>query len=271
MLPNDETEQDRLDIVHHVYLLLLDNKLFRAPVGNDIQRILDVGTGTGIWAIDAAEAYPSAEVIGTDLSPIQPSWVPPNVSFQIDDAESEWTFARDSFDLIHIRHLNGGIKDWKRLIQQSFDALKPGGWLDIAEYECEVMSDDGTLPAEGNLRRFYALLNEAAEKIGQEFKIAASLDEHILESGFEKVNHEEMKISLGTWPADEKQKEMGAFLLLTTENAFEAHGMALLTRTLEMGTPEVEELIAGAKKESRSRKIHSYFTQHLYFAQKPLE
>jgi len=90
------------------------------------------------------------------------------------------------------------------------------------------------------------------------------LDEHILESGFEKVNHEEIKISLGTWPADKKQKEMGAFLLLTTDNAFEAHGMALLTRTLGMGTPEVEELIAGAKKESRSRKIHSYFIQYVF-------
>ena len=44
-----------MDIAHHTYLLLLDGKLVRAPVSNDIQRILDIGTGTGIWAIDAAE------------------------------------------------------------------------------------------------------------------------------------------------------------------------------------------------------------------------
>lgn len=64
--------------------------------------------------------YPSAEVVGTDLSPIQPSWVPPNVQFQIDDAECEWTFAKDSFDLIHIRHLTGAIQDWPALIKQAF-------------------------------------------------------------------------------------------------------------------------------------------------------
>lgn len=28
---------------------------------------------------DFADEHPQAEVIGTDISPIQPSWVPPNV------------------------------------------------------------------------------------------------------------------------------------------------------------------------------------------------
>jgi len=65
---------------HHVLTLLLDGKLHRAPIDSDIQKVLDVGTGTGLWAIDFGDTYPNAEVIGTDLSPIQPSWVPPNVS-----------------------------------------------------------------------------------------------------------------------------------------------------------------------------------------------
>lgn len=64
--------------------------------------------------------YPSAQVIGTDLSPIQPTWVPPNVKFQIDDAEAEWTWERDSFDYIHIRHLAGAIKDWPALLKQAY-------------------------------------------------------------------------------------------------------------------------------------------------------
>ena len=53
--PNDETEQDRMDLVHHLYGLLLGGKLFLAPVPDDTQRVLDLGTGTGIWAMDFAE------------------------------------------------------------------------------------------------------------------------------------------------------------------------------------------------------------------------
>jgi len=53
--------------------LILDNKLYLAPIEKNIQKALDIGTGTGIWAIDFADEHPSATVIGTDISPIQPT------------------------------------------------------------------------------------------------------------------------------------------------------------------------------------------------------
>ena len=33
----------------------------------------------GLWAIDFADEFPEAEVTGTDISPIQPTWIPPNL------------------------------------------------------------------------------------------------------------------------------------------------------------------------------------------------
>lgn len=88
LLPNDETEQDRLDLNHHIFRLCLGGGLFRAPV-KEFLRVLDYGTGTGIWAMDLADEVKSSLVIGTDLSPIQPEMVPPNCHFYVDDVESE--------------------------------------------------------------------------------------------------------------------------------------------------------------------------------------
>jgi ubiquinone/menaquinone biosynthesis C-methylase UbiE len=53
--PNDEEEQERMDLVHHLFHLLMDGKLHLAPISKNPQRVLDIGTGTGIWAIDFAE------------------------------------------------------------------------------------------------------------------------------------------------------------------------------------------------------------------------
>lgn len=46
LLPNDEAEQDRLDLHHHIFRLVLGGRFFRAPV-KEFQRVLDYGTGTG--------------------------------------------------------------------------------------------------------------------------------------------------------------------------------------------------------------------------------
>lgn len=46
-----------MDLLHHIYSLLLNGEFHRAPVKNP-QRVLDLGTGTGIWAIQFAEYVP---------------------------------------------------------------------------------------------------------------------------------------------------------------------------------------------------------------------
>ena len=74
-MPNDESELDRLDLQHHIFTLLLNGELYLAPLKKQaIHRVLDVGTGTGLWAIEFADQFPNATVTGVDLSPIQPIW-----------------------------------------------------------------------------------------------------------------------------------------------------------------------------------------------------
>lgn len=45
MLPVDEYELDRMDMQHHKYTLLQGDKLYLAPLRDDPQKILDIGTG----------------------------------------------------------------------------------------------------------------------------------------------------------------------------------------------------------------------------------
>lgn len=59
-----------------------------------------------------ADEHPSAKVIGTDLSPIQPNFVPSNCEFYVEDFNEEWTFGEGVFDLIHARQLNGCVPNW---------------------------------------------------------------------------------------------------------------------------------------------------------------
>ena len=65
-MPTDEKEQDRLDMHHEILLQVMKGELLLAPL-KDPHRILDIGTGTGIWAVDVGDKFPAAEVIGTDL------------------------------------------------------------------------------------------------------------------------------------------------------------------------------------------------------------
>ena len=49
--PNDDQQNEGLDLLHNCLLMTMDGKLFLAPIGDNPQRVLDVGTGTGIWAM----------------------------------------------------------------------------------------------------------------------------------------------------------------------------------------------------------------------------
>ena len=51
--PNDEGEQEREDMKHAMIVNLCGGKLHFAPIGDNPQNIIDLGTGTGIWCIDS--------------------------------------------------------------------------------------------------------------------------------------------------------------------------------------------------------------------------
>ena len=56
--PNDDVEQEREDMKHAMMKLLCSRRLHFAPIGDNPQQILDIGTGTGIWSIESEYCLP---------------------------------------------------------------------------------------------------------------------------------------------------------------------------------------------------------------------
>ena len=50
--PNDDSEQEREDMKHAMVVNICQTLHF-APIGPNPQNVLDMGTGTGIWAIES--------------------------------------------------------------------------------------------------------------------------------------------------------------------------------------------------------------------------
>ncbi|KAM7200679.1 S-adenosyl-L-methionine-dependent methyltransferase [Naviculisporaceae sp. PSN 640] len=270
LLPNDEQEQERLDIIHHVFMLTLNGQPCASMSKLDNpNRILDIGTGTGIWAVEMGDIFPSAEVIGTDLSPIQTPWVPPNVQFQIDDATLPWTFPPSHFDFIHARTLGGAIQDWPSLISQIYTHLTPGGYVELAEGRANFWCDDDSLKEDSATHKWLTEFRKLSEPLG--FDISPKLSSLLEAGGFEDVSFVQRVIPLGTWPKDKSLKEIGRwFRVQFIEMALEAYSIALFTRLGGWSNEEFQVLMAQVKAELKTNKIHLYTYASYTTGRKPL-
>jgi SAM-dependent methyltransferase len=118
--PNDQMNSYHEKIFHHLMLLVLDDRLYLAPISSP-KHVIDLGTGTGRWAIDFADHHEDAEVLGIDLSVVEGT-SHPNLRFIVDDICSEWTH-NTKFDFVHSRALYGSIADWPSLYKQCFESV----------------------------------------------------------------------------------------------------------------------------------------------------
>ncbi|KAK0713762.1 S-adenosyl-L-methionine-dependent methyltransferase [Lasiosphaeria miniovina] len=258
--PNDEAQNDGLDF-HHMMYLLHDNKLNLAPVENP-QAVLDVGTGTGIWAMDFADQYPSAQVIGTDLSPIQPAWTPPNCKFELDDASQTWTYPDNNFDFIHLRFMLGSIEDYVKLYREALRCLKPGGWLEHTDFTIKLGSEDGSVPADCVYTLWNELFRKAGEKTGRTFLVTDKNQNAgwMREAGFSAaVYTRNFNLPFGTWPKDPRWKEIGAFNLAGCEQGLEGYILYLGTQVLGWSFEELQVLLVDMRKAMRNTSYHASY------------
>lgn len=274
-MPNDAEEQDRLDLLHHMFKILLKGELYTAPIdlsttnNNPSPRILDIGCGTGLWAIDVADAYPAATVIGTDLSPIQPSWCPPNVSSYVDDADAEWTFDAP-FDYIHGRALVGGIADWPKFYSQALANLKPGsGWMEMHEHEGYISSDDGGAEKAVTYMEVIGELNKASTMVGKPLDVAHQHKRWMEEAGFVDVKEAKVQTPIGAWAKDGKLKELGRLYQVIMLQSMPSFLLAYYTRVLGHSEEYTNGVMDKIRAEFVDDGLHLYQNWYLVTGRRP--
>ncbi|RAL12365.1 class I SAM-dependent methyltransferase [Aspergillus homomorphus CBS 101889] len=267
--PNDEREQSRLDMIHCMFKLAMGGRLFLAPIAVEQPlRVLDIGTGTGVWAIEVGDEYPNIKMIlGNDLSPIQPDLVPPNVIFEVDDVETDWP-PREPFDLIHSRYMCGSIQDWPRLLGRAYEQTRVGGWVEFQEFHLVNYSQDGTLDEHNNINKFYELLREACDRMGRPVTIGGKLREYAAQAGFSNIHHRVFPLPLGTWPKDRRMKEIGALNMLQFLEGLEAFSVATFTHVLGWSLEAVQLFLADVRKDAMRKGVHMMHNFHVVCAQR---
>jgi len=269
-LPNDDAELERLDLQHHLYKLTFHGKLSLAPLEqlkNGLHNVMDIATGTGIWAIEFANEHPSTSVLGTDLSPVQPEFVPPNCRFEIDDAEDEWLY-KHKFDYIHGRTLVTCFQDHRNVIKSAFENLNPGGYLEFQDLNLPITSIDNSMDGTA-LQHWILLCVEAARKLGSDWTRVPKYKDYFAEAGFVDVVEHRYSWPTNSWARGQHNKQLSVWYNQDCIDGIQAFSLAVLTRGLGMSSQEVEMMLVDVRKDIMNRNIHAYLPVYVVIGRKP--
>lgn len=200
-LPKDMDEINRLDFQHFLLRTGLKGN-YAAPL-DQVADILDVGCGSGRWAMEMAALFPDARVVGLDLVPPPDDTGtlgqgldarPSNYVFMAGNILEGLPFADASFDFIHQRLLVTAIpRDrWPAVIQELMRVTRPGGWVELAE--CGQATDGGP----GYMGLWQSWIDFLAVR-NVDFTMGRHIGQMLTNGGLANVQQRVLNFPMGDW------------------------------------------------------------------------
>ncbi|GAM87457.1 hypothetical protein ANO11243_054820 [Dothideomycetidae sp. 11243] len=280
-LPHDDTECERLDVLHNLFYgsEQLNLPLHTSPLHprqGDLLKILDVGCGTGFWAIDMADKFDStAEVIGIDLVNAQPQLVPRNSSFlpHRNFNDRFWPFAEEHFDLIHLSMITGCVVNWQQLYSNVFRYLRStDGYIEHLEFDLTPRHIGGPLAVNSVIMRFWQDLVHASSTAGRPVQYDPDTTKRDLAgAGFVDI---ECRVVAVPWHYDPR-RDLNFRIGATFDVAFlkggglESYCLAPFSRVNEWSVEQIRAYIKAVTEEFHSSRVELESRVYIWRARKP--
>ncbi|KAG8988849.1 hypothetical protein FRB94_002187 [Tulasnella sp. JGI-2019a] len=276
ILPVDRTEHKRLDGQHELirlrygglYLRGDDVRRVLAPRPGYIPKVLDIGTGSGIWAVEMAYEFPDAQVLGIDIVQPKPSMPPPpNCQFKLHDANRGFDELDMSFDLVNIRCAHQAMTSQTDLVASIVKILRPGGLFLSLEGSPDVFDEvTGLITAEQEEEPGFSWTAKLLSTFVQLClrRNPSSIDVPNMPIWLKKMDCWEeagggrVRFPVGSWEQDEREKEIGKMML---DGTIEFINLGVRPTMESGGYPSdiVDTLIENTFKEIKEQQRHLYF------------
>ncbi|KAH0551063.1 hypothetical protein GP486_007587 [Trichoglossum hirsutum] len=223
-----QKENERLDMQYELLKIVYGGRHYFAPLQKP-KRILDIGTGTGLWCVE------------------------------MDDAtEEDWLYPHDTFDYIHTRVMLGSFENFHDIIRKAFKYTKPGGWMESQDFMSTVYCDDDTMKSDWPFAEWTRYGDEAAMFLGRPLRIANKFKRWYKEAGFVDVHEEVFKIPLNPWPKDPHYKYIGRVNEMNWLDGIQAFTLGAFHRALGWSQEEIEAYLVNVRRAIQDRSVHGY-------------
>lgn len=280
-LPADQEELDRLDKQHLLFQRVMGKyppplaEVMADDVPGETKACLDLGCGSGSWIMDVARDFPHCSAVAVDLVPMQSPNMPPNCRSEVDDINLGLEHFYGDFDVVHARLISSGIKDYHRLVDQISRVLRPGGLVNLLEFDFHMYDAnfqridlETSIIAEPWWPRWLAFVELSVRNAGGDVEAATHLDSWLRNHGaFEDVVYKDFWIPSCPWIAENPFQLYAGTAMGEDIVAFIKSSIPLL---LSSGVPPtlVYEVQEKAETEIREGKSRNYVRLQYIYARK---